>query len=59
MLAALMEDGVLRQGQGGLVVHPELHYFCVTAELTRGLESKRLWQRCTPPRNWTEPPLAA
>ena len=25
MLAALMEDGVLRQGQGGLAIHPELH----------------------------------
>ena len=32
MLAALMEDGVLRQGQGGLVVHPELHCFCVSAQ---------------------------
>ena len=31
MLAALMEDGVLRQGQGGLAVHPELHCFCVYA----------------------------
>jgi hypothetical protein len=27
MLAALMENGVLCQGQGGLVVHPELHCF--------------------------------
>jgi hypothetical protein len=43
MLAALMEDGVLRPA----------------AEPTRELESKRLWQRCTTPRNWTEPPLAA
>jgi len=32
MLAALMEDGVLRQGQGGLAVHPELHCFCVPAQ---------------------------
>ena len=32
MLAALMEDGVLRQGQGGLAVHPELHCFCVSAQ---------------------------
>ena len=32
MLAALMEDGVLRQGQGGLDVHPELHCFCVSAQ---------------------------
>jgi hypothetical protein len=32
MLAMLMEDGVLRQGQGGLVVHPELHCFCVSAQ---------------------------
>ena len=32
MLAALMEDGVLRQGQGGLAVHPELHCLCVSAK---------------------------
>jgi len=32
MLAALMEDGVLRQGQGGLAIHPELHCFCVSAQ---------------------------
>ena len=32
MLAALMEDGVLRQSQGGLTVHPELHCFCVSAQ---------------------------
>ena len=31
MLAALMEDRVLRQSQGGLAVHPELHCFCVFA----------------------------
>jgi hypothetical protein len=32
MLAALMKDRVLRQGQGGLAVHPELHCFCVSAQ---------------------------
>ena len=32
MLVALMEDGVLRQSQGGLAVHPELHCFCVPAQ---------------------------
>jgi hypothetical protein len=32
MLAALMEDGVLCQGQGRLVVHPELHCFCISAQ---------------------------
>jgi len=32
MLDALMEDGVLRQGQGGLAVHPELHCLCVSAK---------------------------
>ena len=32
MLAALMEDRVLRQSQGGLAVHPELHCFCVPAQ---------------------------
>ena len=32
MLAALMEDGVLRQSQGGLAVHPELQCFCVPAQ---------------------------
>ena len=31
MLVALMEDGVLRQGQGGLAVHLELHCFYVSA----------------------------
>jgi hypothetical protein len=31
MLAALMEDGVLHQGQGGLAIHPELHCFYITA----------------------------
>jgi hypothetical protein len=29
MLAALMEDGVLRQGQSRLAIHPELHCFYV------------------------------
>jgi hypothetical protein len=32
MLTALMENGVLRQGQGRLVVHPKLHCFCVSAQ---------------------------
>ena len=32
MLAVLMEDVVLRQGQGGLAVHPELHCLCVSAK---------------------------
>ena len=32
MLATLMEDGVLCQGQGGLAVHPKLHYFYVSAQ---------------------------
>jgi len=32
MLAALMEDWVLCQGQGGLAVHPELHCLCVSAK---------------------------
>jgi hypothetical protein len=31
MLASLMEDGVLRQGQGGLAVHLELHCLCAFA----------------------------
>jgi hypothetical protein len=31
MLAVLMEDGVLRQGQSRLVVHPELHCFYVSS----------------------------
>jgi hypothetical protein len=32
MLASHMEDGVLRQGQGGLAVHPELHCLCAFAK---------------------------
>ena len=32
VLAALMEDWILRQGQGGLAVHPELHYLYVSAK---------------------------
>jgi hypothetical protein len=32
MLATLMEDGVLCQGQGRLAVHPELHCFCVPTQ---------------------------
>ena len=32
MLAVLMEDGVLRQGQSRLVVHLELHCSCVSAQ---------------------------
>ena len=32
ILAALMEDGVLRQGQGGFAVHPELHCFSFSAQ---------------------------
>jgi hypothetical protein len=32
MLAALMEDGVLCQGQGRLSVHPELHRLCISAK---------------------------
>ena len=32
VLAALMEDWILSQGQGGLVVHPELHCLCVSAK---------------------------
>jgi len=32
MLAALMEDRVLRQGQGGLAVHPELQCFYVSTQ---------------------------
>jgi len=36
VLAALMEDWILRQGQGGLAVHPELHCLCVSAkEITK------------------------
>jgi hypothetical protein len=31
MLAALIEDGVLRYGQGGLAVHRELHYFYISS----------------------------
>jgi hypothetical protein len=31
MLAVLIEDGVLRYGQGGLAVHPELHYFYISS----------------------------
>jgi hypothetical protein len=32
VLTALMEDRVLRQGQGGLAVHPKIHYLCVSAK---------------------------
>jgi hypothetical protein len=32
MLAALMKDGVLRQGQDGLAIYPELHCFCVSTQ---------------------------
>jgi hypothetical protein len=32
VFAALMEDRVLCQGQGRLVVHPELHCLCVSAK---------------------------
>jgi hypothetical protein len=36
VLVALMEDGVLRQGQSGLVVHPELNRFGIsTKEITK------------------------
>jgi hypothetical protein len=38
MLDALIEDGVLCQGQGGLAVHPELYCFSVSAqEITQQL----------------------
>jgi hypothetical protein len=33
MLAALMEDGDFRQGQGGLAVHLELYCFSVSAQV--------------------------
>jgi hypothetical protein len=42
MLVALMEDGVLRQGQGGLVVHPESTAF---ASLPRRSPSSLAHQR--------------
>jgi len=32
VLAALMEDWILCQGQGRLAVHPELHCLCVSAK---------------------------
>lgn len=32
VLAALMEDEILRQGQSGLAVHPELHCFSISAQ---------------------------
>ena len=32
VLAPFMENGVLRQGEGGLAVHPELHRSNVSAE---------------------------
>jgi hypothetical protein len=31
VLSTLMEDGVLRQGQGRLAIHPELYCFCVSS----------------------------
>jgi hypothetical protein len=38
MLVALLEDGVLRQGQDRLAVHPDLHRFSVFAkEITQQL----------------------
>ena len=40
MLAVLMEDGVLRQGQGGLAVHLELHCFCISAQEIAQLSSQ-------------------
>jgi hypothetical protein len=41
VLAALMEDGVLRQGQGGLAVHPKLPCFCVsTKEIAQQLSQQ-------------------
>jgi hypothetical protein len=32
MLAMLMEDRVIHQGQGKLAVHPELHCFCISTQ---------------------------
>jgi hypothetical protein len=44
MLAALMEDGVLCQSQGRLVVHPKLH--CISAkEITQQLSQPKSLSR--------------